>query len=76
MDLPNVGDEMVLVRGLYGFATEHVAIIRVTQGGQARAVEVTSPAEAFVVVVIGEDAVQLQGLDKHGHEIGHPSLSS
>ena len=63
---------MVWVRGLYGFASDRVASIRVTQGPMSRVIEVSSPAGAFVVITIGTEIAELQALDSDGLEIGRP----
>lgn len=68
------GDDMVLVLGRYGFATDRVAAIKVTQGTGTRIVDVTSPAGAYVVITIGTDHVELQGLDNHRLPIGPPLI--
>jgi hypothetical protein len=74
MDLPDEADEMVEVRGLYGFATPQVASIRVNQGSDSRQIGIASPAGAFVVVVTGAEAVELQCLDDHGQLVGRLSV--
>jgi hypothetical protein len=74
MDLPNDGDQMVLVRGVYGFVSEQVRAIRSTQGGASRVVDVASPVGAFVVLLIGEDSAELQGLDSDGQAIGQATI--
>ena len=72
MHLADDVEAEVLVRGVYGFATAEIRSILVRSGSEKRNVAVDSPAGAFVVVVLGENDVELQGLDEHGDEIGSP----
>ena len=76
MDLPDEADEIVQVRGLYGFATPQVTSIRVNQGSDSRLIGMASPAGAFVVVITGAEALELQGLDDHGQIVGQLSIST
>ncbi len=70
LDLPDERERMVFVRGIYGFSDPAVRALRVGAASGKRVVEVKSPAGAFVVIVVGQSAVDLQGLDHAGAEIG------
>ncbi len=73
MHLPDAQDEMVSVSGIYGFADLAVRRLRVSSEAGDRVVEVSSPVGAFVVLVLGEGAVKLQGLDQSGLDVGQPA---
>ncbi|HVX20175.1 MAG TPA: hypothetical protein VHB02_02385 [Acidimicrobiales bacterium] len=69
---PDDEETMVLVRGLYGFATPEVRGVRVRSGGTERTLAIESPAGAFVVVILGWGGTELQGTDDRGTEVGPP----
>jgi len=71
-DLIDDDDRPVFVRGIYGFVEPQVRAIRVSSEDGERTVAVTSPVGAFVVLVRGEGAVELQGLDEAGANLGQP----
>jgi hypothetical protein len=75
MHLPDEQDRTVFVRGIYGFADMAVRWLRVTSEAGQRTVEVNSPAGAFVVVVLGDGAVDLHGLDQRGADLGEPATN-
>ncbi len=72
MDLPDDQDQMVLVSAIFGFAIPEVRSVRVRTQSRVRTVVLDSTAGAFVVAVVGEGDVELQGLDERSVEIGRP----
>jgi hypothetical protein len=71
----DVGDapDLVLARGIYGFAGPPIRHLRVSSERGERTVSVDSPVGAFVVVTLGEGVVEFQGLDEAGVEVGQPA---
>ena len=74
MELPegDNGDATILVRGVHGFARLEVRHLLVGSVRGERMVAVESPAGAFVVVVLGPEGGELQGLDRAGNPVGPP----
>lgn len=68
--LPDSRGSKGFVRCTYGFVDPLVRSLRVSTAGSERTVEVTSPVGAFVVVVRGEEPVELTALGESGTPIG------
>lgn len=67
--------ELVFVRTLFGFVDGSVGSLRACSANGERTLAVDSPAGAFVVLVMGESAVELQGIDLAGNHVGQPATS-
>jgi hypothetical protein len=76
MELPYEDDRVVFVRGVYGFADRAVRSLHISAATGERAFELDSPVGAFVVLVLGESSVELQGLDSSGAEVGQPATAA
>jgi hypothetical protein len=61
------------LRSFFGFADPSVRHIRVSADSGERIIEVRSPVGAFAVLVLGESAVELQGLNAAGEDVGQPT---
>jgi hypothetical protein len=75
-DLPDNRGSVGFVRAVHGFVHPQVRAIRVRTTASERVVDVTSPVGAFVVVVRGDDPVELQGLDETGGSVGAAAMTT
>jgi hypothetical protein len=75
-DLADEQDRPVFVRAIYGFVDPTVRSLHLSAASGERAVEVESPAGAFAVVVLGESAVELQGLGETGADVGQSATAA
>ncbi len=64
------------LRSIFGFADPSVRRLRVSAATGERIIEVRSPVGAFVVLLLGESAVELQGLNETGEDVGQPVTGS
>ena len=60
------------LRSIFGFADPSVRHLRISGATGERIIEVRSPVGAFVVLLLGESAVELQGLSETGEDVGQP----
>lgn len=68
-------DRSIFLRSIFGFADPSVSHLRISAATLERIIEVCSPVGAFVVVALGEGAVDLQGLSDEGQDVGKPAVA-
>jgi hypothetical protein len=64
------------LRFVVGFADPSVRQLRARAATGERTIEVRSPVGAFAVLVLGESAVEMQGLSADGEEVGQPATGN
>ena len=69
LPLDDDGEEMVLVRGLYGIATRRVAAIKVVDSRGTHTAEVASSGR-FAAIALGDQTVEMQPVDSEERPIG------
>ena len=70
----DVGDgTSTFLRSIFGFVHPSVRHLRVRTATSERVIEVRSPVGAFAVLVLSDSAVDLQGLNEAGEDVGQPA---
>lgn len=63
------------LRSIFGFVDPSVRHLRVSAATAERVIEVRSPVGAFAVLVLSESAVEMQGLNEAGEDVGQPETA-
>ena len=72
----DVGDgTSTFLRSIFGFVDPSVRHLRVRAATAERVIEVRSPVGAFAVLVLSVSAVELQGLNEAGENVGQPATA-
>jgi len=61
------------LRSIFGFVDPSVRHLRVSDTTRERVIEVSSPVGAFAALVLSGSAVELQGINEAGEDVGQPA---